>query len=97
MNFPDSFLDALTLSMNDQTGQVIVNGDLTEKFGIDNGGKHGDPLFPLIFITACEGLFAMLEMHPDYTGIVTPDPAYNFNTLVDFLLTEMSVTAVRRS
>ena len=64
--------------MVDQTGQVIINGDLSENFEINNGGKQGDPLFPLIFVIACEGLFAMLEEHPDFSGMVTPDPTYNF-------------------
>ena len=78
MNFPENFIGALKLAMTGQTGQVIVNGDLTAEFEINNGGKQGDPLFPLIFITACEGLFALLEDHPDYEGIATPDPDYHF-------------------
>ena len=48
MNFPSLFLKALELSFKDQTGRVIVNGDLTERFPVDNGGKQGDPLFPLV-------------------------------------------------
>ena len=64
--------------MTDQLGQVIVNGDLTAPFPILNGGKQGDPLFPLIFIIACEGLFAMLEHHPNYQGIPTPDRSRYF-------------------
>jgi hypothetical protein len=55
-----------------------VNGDLTESFPIHNGGKQGDPLFPLIFITACDGMFAMLESNPDFVGIPTPDSSTEF-------------------
>ena len=78
MNFPSRFINSFKLSMTEQTGQVIVNGDLTDKFDINNGGKQGDPLFPLIFIIACEGLYAMIENHADYTGIETPDPDFKF-------------------
>ncbi len=78
LNFPEIFIAALRLSMTDQLGQVIVNGDLTTPFPILNGGKQGDPLFPLIYIIACEGLFALLEQHPNYQGIATPNPDIYF-------------------
>ena len=78
LNFPEIFIAALRLSMTDQLGQVIVNGDLTAPFPILNGGKQGDPLFPLIYIIACEGLFALLEQHPEYQGIPTPNPDIHF-------------------
>ena len=38
-----------------------MNGDLTERFPFDNGGKQGDPLFPLVYVTVVEALFATLE------------------------------------
>ena len=41
--------------MNGQKGRVhatvvIVNGDPSPEFEVNNGGKQGDPLFPLIII-----------------------------------------------
>ncbi len=69
MNFPPAFLAGIRLAMESQVGQVIANGDLTQAFPILNGGKQGDPLFPLIFITACEGMFAMLENKAPALGL----------------------------
>ena len=38
----------------------------------------GDPLFPLIYITALEGMDSLLEQDPNYTGI---KPPYSDNRL----------------
>jgi len=43
LNFPSIFISALRLSMNNQFGQVIVNGDLTRPFPILNGGSRVIP------------------------------------------------------
>ena len=52
--------------MMNQSGRVIVNGDLIDKFRVNNGGKQGDPLFPYIYILALEGLTAQLELMREY-------------------------------
>ena len=72
MNFPESFITTLKLQMTAQTSRVMVNGDLTDAFEVNNGGKQGDPLFPLIYVAAVEGLYALLEDSEDYTGILPP-------------------------
>ena len=59
--------------MQNQSGQVIVNNDPSPPFPINNGGKQGDPLFPLLYVIAIEGLTALLKQSPEYTGIHTPD------------------------
>ena len=60
MEFPHTFINAIKTLMTKQTGRVIVNGDLSPPFPVNNGGKQGDPLFPLIYITANEALAALL-------------------------------------
>ena len=74
LNFPSSLLNAINMMMKDQTGRVIVNNDLTHKFPVNNGGKQGDPLFPLIYIAAMEGLYALLDNNPGIKGIKVPSP-----------------------
>jgi exonuclease III len=72
LDFPPSLLNAIKMMMTDQTGRVIVNNDLTWKFNVLNGGKQGDPLFPLVYIAALEGLYALMDTHPDFQGIKIP-------------------------
>ena len=81
MKFPPLLMRAIELQMSSQVGQVMVNGDLTEPFPVTNGGKQGDPLFPLLFIIAMEGLFASLDIKRqsgEYAGAPTPDPERPF-------------------
>ena len=72
MQFPPVFIRLVALSMKDQYGRVIVNGDLTDKFPIRNGGKQGDPLFPYMYVLALEGLFAYMEQGTDIQGVKLP-------------------------
>ena len=72
MQFPLELLKIIKISMMNQVGRVIVNSDLTHTFKVDNGGKQGDPLFPLIYIAAMEGLFALMDVNPDFQGIQAP-------------------------
>ena len=72
MNFPQNFIDLVATLMNEQKGRVLVNGDLSPEFEVNNGGKQGDPLFPLIYIIALEGMVSLLEQDPTYTGIKPP-------------------------
>ena len=50
MYFPPNFTSLVATLMNEQHGRVLVNGDLSPVFEVNNGGKQGDPLFPLIYI-----------------------------------------------
>ena len=72
LDFPSPLLNAIKMMMKDQSGRVIVNNDLTHKFKVMNGGKQGDPLFPLIYIAALEGLYALIDTHPSFQGIKIP-------------------------
>ena len=84
MNFPPALVRLIALSMRDQTGRVIVNGDLTDSFRVRNGGKQGDPLFPYVYILALEGLTAQLEIMRDqgeYSGITAPDNHTTVSTM----------------
>ena len=84
MNFPSLFLKALELSFAKQTSRVmysIVNGGLTDPSPVGNGGKQGDPLFKLVYVTVVEALFAALEANEqtgEYQGIQTPCPTRKF-------------------
>jgi exonuclease III len=73
LKFPPAFVDIIEMLMHNQTGRVLVNGDLSPTFTVDNGGKQGDPLFPMIYILALEGFNAMMEAHPGYSGVTAPD------------------------
>ena len=58
--------------MNGQKGRVhatvvIVNGDPSPEFEVNNGGKQGDPLFPLIYT-----MVSLVEQNPTYTGVKPP-------------------------
>ena len=53
-DFPESFIGLIEMLMKNQTGRVIVNGDLSPEFNVNNGGKQGDPLFPLMHIIALQ-------------------------------------------
>ena len=84
MNFPPALISLIALSMSDQLGRVIVNGDLTDSFRVGNGGKQGDPLFPYIYILALEGLTAQLELMRDqgeYSGVRAPDGQTTISTI----------------
>ena len=72
MNFPPNFIGVIKTLMANQTGRVLVNGDLSPEFQVNNGGKQGDPLFPLIYIIALEGMIALLETDQNYKGITPP-------------------------
>ena len=78
MNFPNNFIKAVSTLMTLQEGRVMVNGDLSPPFPVDNGGKQGDPLFPFIYIIANEAMMAILESHPDFKGIKLPDSDQSF-------------------
>ena len=78
MNFPANLINIIKTTMTNQKGKVIVNGDLTVTININNGGKQGDPLFPLIYISAMEGLYALLDTNPLYKGIRTPSPERSY-------------------
>ena len=78
MKFPNIFIRAIKTMMAGQSGRCLVNGDLSPEFTVDNGGKQGDPLFPLIYIAANEALAALLETHPLYQGIKIPQSERRF-------------------
>ena len=73
MRFPAILLNTISTTMKNQAGSVLVNGEASPQFQINNGGKQGDPLFPLLYVIAMEGLVALLQSHPRYMGISTPD------------------------
>jgi hypothetical protein len=81
MKFPLIFRQAIETLMKEQTGRCIVNGDLSPSFTVDNGGKQGDPLFPLIYVLANEALAALLETHPSYQGIDIPGTTRLFKSV----------------
>ena len=66
LEFPEKFVNVVKMMMKNQSGRVLVNGDLSPGFDVNNGGKHGDPLFPSIYIIAMEGFSALLEASADY-------------------------------
>ena len=70
--FPPEFLNIVQLLMKNQKGRVLVNGDLSPIFDVENGGKQGDPLFPLIYIIANEGLSALLSTDSVFKGTRSP-------------------------
>ena len=73
LNFLDSFMNLVEMTMKNQVGRVLVNGDLSRDFVVDNGGKQGDRLFPLIYILPIEGFNAMIETSEDFKGLFAPD------------------------
>ena len=73
LKFPPEFVNIVEMLMHNQTGRVLVNGDLSPSFEVNNGGKQGDPLFPMIYILALEGFNALMEAHPEYSGVTAPD------------------------
>ena len=72
MFFPPDFISLVATLMNEQKGRGLVNGDLSQEFEVNNGGKQGEPLFPLMYIIALEGMVSRLEQEPTYTGIKPP-------------------------
>ena len=73
LDTPPSLLNLIQMMMNSQSGRVIVNNDLSPLFPVDNGGKQGDPLFPLIYIAALEGLYALMDHDSSYKGVKIPN------------------------
>ena len=69
MNFPANFTNLLQTMFAEQKGKVIVNKDTSPIFPVNNGGKQGDPLFPLIYVIVVEALTALLRDDPNYQGI----------------------------
>ena len=61
------------MMIKNQIGRVLVNGDLSPGFDVNNGGKQGDPLSPLIYIIAMEGSNAFLKTSTDYHGLAALD------------------------
>jgi Reverse transcriptase (RNA-dependent DNA polymerase). len=74
MKFPQSFLNAIKMTMTNLSARVIINGDLSPRFPVDNGGRQGDPLFPLIYVIALEGLTALIKADTLFKGITSPNP-----------------------
>jgi hypothetical protein len=46
MKFPQSFLNAIKMTMTNLSARVIINGDLSPRFPVNNGGRQGDLFFP---------------------------------------------------
>ena len=74
MKFPQSFLNAIKMTMTNLSARVIINGDLSPRFPVNNGGRQGDPLFPLIYVIALEGLTALIKADTLFKGITSPNP-----------------------
>ena len=73
LNMPGALINIVATLMAGQIGSAIVNLNLTKPFKVDNGGKQGDPLFPLIYVLAMEGFVALLHSNENaYRGLLTP-------------------------
>ena len=73
MGFPPQFLRLIKMTFVGQFGRAIVNMNLTPLFHMDNGGKQGDPLFPLLYVLAMEGFVALSKSNThDYEGVSPP-------------------------
>ncbi|GKB37721.1 RNA-directed DNA polymerase, eukaryota, reverse transcriptase zinc-binding domain protein, partial [Tanacetum coccineum] len=83
---PDQIMDKLGFSilrrswikgcLGNARTSILVNGSLTNEFEISKGLRQGDPLSPLLFILAMEGLHAFICKVVDlgiYIGVCVSD------------------------
>ena len=79
MGFGNEFRDWIDILYQDGRGQLKVNNTLGRKFAVKRGVRQGDPLSPLLYVLAIEGLAATIRKNKEITGVDIP--GWTLNTL----------------
>ncbi|XP_050211464.1 uncharacterized protein LOC126661653 [Mercurialis annua] len=61
MNFPKLWIDWISLLFNSSQLSVLVSGSPTHNFFMGKGVREGDPISPMLFVLAVEGLKALFD------------------------------------
>lgn len=72
MGFPDKFLVALKKLYTGMTSCVLVNGKVSDPFGVSSGVRQGCPLSPVMFICVMEPLLRHVQRDKIFQGFFTP-------------------------
>ncbi|GJZ99011.1 putative ribonuclease H-like domain-containing protein [Tanacetum coccineum] len=68
IGFGDKWCKWIENCLKSSSMSILVNGSPTDEFGLERGVRQGDPLSPLLFILAMEGLNALVSEAVEKVG-----------------------------
>lgn len=80
------FLRSIQAIYQEQSAQIIINGNLTDSFKIKKGTRHRCPLSPSLFILPLEILLIKLRNSKNLTGIKIKQEDFRLKAFSDDLV-----------
>lgn len=73
MGFSQASIQWVRIMYNDISSNVVINGNILDRFYIDRSMRQGCPLSMLLFVIGLEPLLRKIQSHPNLTGYKNTD------------------------